>query len=919
MRSFLKTFVIFGLAATPFVFGQAMQSSVPCDDSAFATAEKLRQQEGANAFDEALDLYQKALQCTDSERRDKRAEILLNIGRMQAHLERFEEALASLSSALEIFSQINHPTPEIEQLQAAVMVNKAYVLQSTGKVDEALPLYEKAGKLFHGLENEMGEAYTLGELGRTSFLMGNNKAALSYYEGALTLRNSIDSGSIQNQKLKAAALDLTGRVYTRTNQNGLAWSYFRDALSLARKTNYHTFIAYTLNDMGLLLLKENRPQLAEKKHLEAEAELEQYEPEDSRGIAESTAFLADVQTARGEYGQAQENYQVALALQHKSGDVIGEAQTQYALGLLSSSSNDTNERLKFLADAVELYHSVHHHEGESQARFQIAKLLLEQGDHENAKIQVDLAIQLGEKIRGFTPGRTQRSSYFTSVEKMYRFEIDLLLRGNSASQIDQLLALDLMQRAQARTLVDTLALRTSPEVFADSSETSEKRDLLLQELKIKNSRLQWLLQSSAKPQLLEEAFNAVQLTEASLDREEAEARGHNPVLGFFSERISVPEIQQNILDDQSVLVQFDLGDDSSHAWVITASGFNVVTLPCRKELEMDVRAVLHFDTDNGWTNRQQTALSSFRHKLAPLFAIAQAKRWVVIPDGALHDFPFSLLSTPSTGDPHYGPEEIVKIPSITAIDIARKQIRSRQPAYTLALFADPVFDRLDSRVANTKTGSSHLAGSDFPESLQRGVSFPRLMYSRKEMQMISRFAPQDKSRIFVDFAANADAASGEELQDVKIIHFATHSLTDRRHPELSRIAFSLVSRAGKPQNPGYLMLKDIYRMKLSSDLVVLSSCRGATGKQQAGEGPMSLSRAFLFAGSKAVLATLWEVDDEATAELMALFYKYMLEDKLSPISALRKTQDQFRHHPVARLRNPYYWAGFELYGDWRTR
>jgi len=198
----------------------------------------------------------------------------------------------------------------------------------------------------------------------------------------------------------------------------------------------------------------------------------------------------------------------------------------------------------------------------------------------------------------------------------------------------------------------------------------------------------------------------------------------------------------------------------------------------------------------------------------------------------------------------------------------------------------------------------------------RGASFSRLLYSREEMRSISRFVPPGKLKAFVDFAARAATASGDGLKDFRIIHFATHSLVDGEHPELSRIVFSLVSKDGRPQTPGYLMLKDVYRMQLSSDLVVLSSCRGASGQEQPGEGPMSLSRAFLFAGSQAVVAPLWEVDDEATAELMGRFYKYMLQNHLPPVSALRKAQEDFRIHPNTKLHNPYYWAGFELYGDW---
>ena len=143
----------------------------------------------------------------------------------------------------------------------------------------------------------------------------------------------------------------------------------------------------------------------------------------------------------------------------------------------------------------------------------------------------------------------------------------------------------------------------------------------------------------------------------------------------------------------------------------------------------------------------------------------------------------------------------------------------------------------------------------------------------------------------------------------------THSLPDEKHPELAKIVFSQVTEHGGPR-PGELFARDIYQMKLSADLVVLSSCQGAIGRQLPGEGPMSLSRAFLFAGSKAVVASLWEVNDEATAELMQRFYRHMVQDKLPPSTALALTQSEFRRHQEKRLRNPYYWAGFELYGEW---
>src|SRR5262249_20887592 len=139
-----------------------------------------------------------------------------------------------------------------------------------------------------------------------------------------------------------------------------------------------------------------------------------------------------------------------------------------------------------------------------------------------------------------------------------------------------------------------------------------------------------------------------------------------------------------------------------------------------------------------------------------------------------------------------------------------------------------------------------------------------------------------------------------------IVHFATHSIINEKHPLLSGIVLSMFDETGKPQD-GYLRVGDIYNMNLSADLVVLSACRTGLGQQIRGEGLVGLTRGFLYAGSSRVIASLWKVDDEATAELMKHFYQYMLRQKMSAAAALRKAKLDMR--ASANWKEPYYWAG----------
>jgi len=148
------------------------------------------------------------------------------------------------------------------------------------------------------------------------------------------------------------------------------------------------------------------------------------------------------------------------------------------------------------------------------------------------------------------------------------------------------------------------------------------------------------------------------------------------------------------------------------------------------------------------------------------------------------------------------------------------------------------------------------------------------------------------------------------------VHFATHGVVDSERPALTGLVLSLLDEHGAPQN-GYVRLADIYNMRLDADLVVLSACQTALGKQIKGEGLVGLARAFMYAGAPRVVATLWEVNDAATAVLMKLFYRGVLQEQRTPAAALREAQLQMSRDP--RWAAPYYWAGFVMQGDWQER
>jgi len=289
--------------------------------------------------------------------------------------------------------------------------------------------------------------------------------------------------------------------------------------------------------------------------------------------------------------------------------------------------------------------------------------------------------------------------------------------------------------------------------------------------------------------------------------------------------------------------------------------------------------------------------------------------------------------------------DLVHLPSASSLLPLRAQLSQRQPASKLiAVLADPVFEDSDSRVQNTsvvkrvgRSGSDDTkfagkpstvqqeTGADGPlEDLYRTLEenggadspakLPRLVFSRHEANAILSYAEPRQSKKALDFAASRTLAVSGELGQYRIVHFATHGVVDRTTPGLSGIALSLVNQRGQPQD-GFLRLHDIYRLQLPADLVVLSACNTALGKDIRGEGLNALTRGFMVAGAARVVASLWKVDDRATAELMKHFYSAMLRDGLPPVAALRSAQRALWRQD--RWREPRYWAAFQIQGEWR--
>jgi CHAT domain-containing protein len=196
----------------------------------------------------------------------------------------------------------------------------------------------------------------------------------------------------------------------------------------------------------------------------------------------------------------------------------------------------------------------------------------------------------------------------------------------------------------------------------------------------------------------------------------------------------------------------------------------------------------------------------------------------------------------------------------------------------------------------------------------KGLSVERLRFSSVEAAWIAGFVSSSSTLMETGFSASRDTVLSGAMGDYRILHLAAHALLDDDHPEVSGIALSLFDETGRAQD-GFLRLHEIHeRLTLRSDLVVVSACETALGRDVPGEGLMGLARAFFAAGAARVVASVYSVSDAATAQLMREFYRGMFgPDRLSAAAALRAAQLRMREQ--RRWRHPFYWSGFVLLGE----
>jgi CHAT domain-containing protein len=793
-------------------------------------------------------------------------ELLNNIGVTDWRRGLLSDAMQYLDRALEQWRSLPLPAGE-----AATLTNQGNLFFESGDYQQALERYLSALKIFQGQPDTSGEAYALNNIGVTYRALGDFDRALAYV--SLSLPRFRAAGEVRAE----------GRALVRLSQIQLARGDVHAAKAIAEN--------------ALPVIRRADDPLAE---------------------ADVFDLFGQLASESGDTQRALSYHMQVLARYRASDSRLGEATALHNLGAVLRSLGETAKALEALTRALMMRREAGLRDAQSETLYQIALVEWQAGNLLQARSRLRAALALTEGVRGRVAGRYSRTTYFAARQQYFASYIELLMQFHARHRSGGFAreAFDTSERMRARSLLDALEeSRVDIRWGADPALLGQEREQR-RRLNFWSYRLAAVVdKKEAEDQA---AYVRAQISEllAAYRETQGRIRAASPRYAALISPppLSVREVQHEVLDSKTLLLRFFLGDHRSYVWLITQRSLRVVALPAKADIdgaahrvyELVSRKRLPFNTRDLFEEYQHAAQELSTMLLGPIAAHLEGRRLLIVGDGALQLVPFAALPEPGTHAPLIARHEIVMLPSASTLAALRRQSQRRSPApKAIAVLADPVYEPNDPRVARRATAGS--TGHGAP-------SVARLPFSRFEGKSILGLVPPEQSYAAFGFAANREAAIGPGLQDHRIVHFAAHAIADDTHTELSGVVLSLVHASGAPQD-GVLRLHDISDyVSLRADLVVLSACQTAIGKDVPGEGLMGLARGFFTAGATRVVASLYKVDDEATAELMEAFYQAMLgPERLSPAAALRRAQ--MKMHAQPRWRDPYWWSAFVLMGE----
>ncbi|MCA1630318.1 MAG: CHAT domain-containing protein [Acidobacteria bacterium] len=525
-------------------------------------------------------------------------------------------------------------------------------------------------------------------------------------------------------------------------------------------------------------------------------------------------------------------------------------------------------------------------------------------------------------------------------------------------------AFRVVEQGRARSLLDLLGEANAQITEGIPADLSQKKQANLERQQEIAQQLSGVTLTGEPPkESVKELEDELEKLATEYDSIENQIRTANPRYNSLTaaQPLSLAEVQQQVLDEKTALLEYFLGANASYLFAVTNNAVALYKIPSRGALNIQVEAMrdqivpqslrrsivdlggtrglagergLGLNTTSALGNAAAFAAAAnavYKSAVEPAAALVGDRRVLVVADGALSFVPFEALVAATGSDYATLPyliktNEIVYAPSASVVAAVRQQSNAaaQSAARGVLVVADPVFDAGDARAAGknlkprddaARRAVLQSALGDVMSLKTANLRLVRLAGTRGEAEQIAALARTGggAADVWLDLDASEANVRTRALDGYRVLHFATHGLLDTERPQFTGLALSV---AGEGADDGFLRVDEVFNLRLGSPLVVLSACETGLGRERRGEGVIGLTRAFMYAGAPTVGVSLWSVADRSTAELMPDFYKrYLAAQGRSPAAAMRAAQQQM----IAgkKYSAPFYWAPFVLVGDWK--
>lgn len=860
-----------------------------------------------NEIDPAIELLNRALQVSrDSGYRKGEAGAYAGLAHANYDRGKYAEAETNNNSAL----QILRDNPD-QTLEAQILIIQGEVYMVTERPTEAITALKQSESISRSLNNVTGTATALMDLGFQEMRLGQWQNALGYL-------NQLEDLNVDKEAEPYLAGQMTlsfGLIYEEYGQLDAAWKYLQESL-----INYR-----------------------DRAH-------------DKRATVDAARNVARVQAARGDYAGARQQIEQVLpaAFELKDDLFIGLcyealgrvwlearayelARAEFLKAIEYFSKGDGNQRplaraqiylgqteqlLGNLAPAATAYNSALRHfeknpdyTNEAALRFGMGKLALQQGKLDEAEANLKRSIDITERLRENAWSKDLRSSFLSSVHKRYSTYVELLMTRNAKNPDPELeiRAFEMNEAGRGRALLDWLHDVRELRQLPDPTLARREKKLQEEEQQLVDERAK-LVGTHGSDEAIAKIDDKLREVHSSYEALQAQMNVNPGRVNLLRPSpLKYKQIQSEVTNAQTSLLSYSLGSPKSFAWLVTENGLHSYELPDKDRIENASKQLLERLSSPVPEAEVQPAIAELsRLVLEPFSTNLNTSRLIVIGDGALQYVPFQLLKkSHDAADPLIVTTEIVQAPSASILALLRKETsKPQRGTRALVAFGDAVFSP-NYGPAGSRPRTDTSAGETRSEEISKLNKLPRLFNAKRELNAIGELAGTD-SAFFTEFNATRENLLTTDLTQFRVLHLVTHGVFDANRPESSGLVLSLIDPNAKPVD-GFVGLHDIFKLR-APDLVVLSACYTALGQQQNGEGLVGMMRGFMHAGASGVVASLWQVDDRATAELMKHFYENMLQGRMGPAAALRDAQNKIRSQ--REWSSPYYWAGFSYQGDY---